>query len=157
MNKHKKFLERTIELASKNVKNKGGGPFAAILVKNDEIIYEGTNSVTTKFDPSAHAEIETIRLATKDLQDVDLSKYTLYSSCRPCPMCLGAIYWSNIKEVYYAADSDDAEQADFRDKYIYDEFKKEESKRLIKLKQIKIKSRKKPFLNWLNSENIVKY
>lgn len=157
MNNHKIYLKRTIELAEENIKNAKGGPFAAILVKNNKIEFESTNSVTTDFDPSAHAEVQVIRKATKTLKNIDLSEYTIYSSCRPCPMCMGAIYWANLKSVYYAADSKDAELANFSDKFIYDELLKEEKNRTILIEQIAIKEKNLPFKLWLKTEGKIEY
>lgn len=157
MKKHEEFLKYTIELAKENVKNTLGGPFAAVLVKDNQVIEQATNAVIPNNDPTAHAEIQVIRKLTKNLTDIDLSKYTLYSSCRPCPMCLGAIYWSNIKTVYYAADSDDAEIAKFSDKFIYSEFEKPENMRNIKIVNIKIPNKQEPFETWNKKENKIEY
>lgn len=157
MKKHKEFLEYTINLAENNVNNSDGGPFAAILVKNNKIISEATNAVIPSSDPTAHAEIQVIRKLAKEINDIDLSQFTLYSSCRPCPMCLGAIYWSNIKNIYYAADSDDAEKANFSDKFIYSEFQKEENLRMINIHHIDIQSKLIPFETWNKKENKKKY
>ena len=114
------FLLRAVKLAENGIE-KGGGPFGAVIVRNNEIISEATNMVIQSSDPTAHAEIVAIRQASKLLGSHDLHDCILYSSCEPCPMCLGAIYWSGIKTVFYAADRKDAASAGFNDKFIYDE------------------------------------
>jgi DNA-3-methyladenine glycosylase len=114
MSNDKLFLQRAIKLASENI-SAGGGPFGAIIVKENEIISEAGNKVVLNNDPTAHAEILAIRQASSLLQSYDLSGCTLYSSCEPCPMCLGAIYWAGIKKVVYSCDRTDAEAAGFSD------------------------------------------
>lgn len=116
-------MKRATELAKKNVE-KGGGPFGAVIVKDARIISEASNLVTLENDPTAHAEIVAIRLAAEKLGTHELSDCTLYATCEPCPMCLGAIYWARIPKVYYAADRLDAAAAGFDDSYIYEEIEK---------------------------------
>ncbi|EED34973.1 guanine deaminase [Luminiphilus syltensis NOR5-1B] len=115
------FLHRAIQLASDNIDSGKGGPFGAVIVKNNEMIAESANRVLAHSDPTAHAEVEAIRSAGEALGTFDLSGCTLYASCEPCPMCLGAIYWARISAVYFAGDRKDAESAGFDDKLIYDE------------------------------------
>ncbi|HOC41232.1 MAG TPA: nucleoside deaminase, partial [Bacteroidales bacterium] len=114
------FLKLAIELAKENVKN-GGGPFGAVIVKDGQIIAKGTNRVTSHNDPTAHAEIVAIRQACEKLNDFQLTDCIIYSSCEPCPMCLGAIYWARPKKLVFAADKFDAANAGFDDSMIYDE------------------------------------
>jgi tRNA(Arg) A34 adenosine deaminase TadA len=114
------YLELAILLAEEGI-NKGHGPFGAVIVKNDEIIAKAANSVTLKNDPTAHAEVLAIREAALSLGTPNLEGCEIYTSCEPCPMCLGAIYWAGIKKVIYAADRVDAADAGFNDKFIYDE------------------------------------
>ncbi|HZY24541.1 MAG TPA: nucleoside deaminase [Bacteroidales bacterium] len=130
MENDKKYLLRSIEIAKESVV-KGGGPFGALIVKNDKIISEASNRVVLNNDPTAHAEILAIRQASSQLQTFDLNDCTLYTSCEPCPMCLGAIYWSGIRKVVYSSDRTDAEKAGFNDKFIYDEIMLEPSERGI--------------------------
>ena len=130
MENDKKYLLRSIEIAKGSVV-KGGGPFGALIVKNDKIISEASNRVVLNNDPTAHAEILAIRMASSQLQTFDLNDCTLYTSCEPCPMCLGAIYWSGIRKVVYSSDRTDAEKAGFNDKFIYDEIMLEPSERGI--------------------------
>ncbi|MGB4604478.1 MAG: nucleoside deaminase, partial [Bacteroidales bacterium] len=114
------FLKLAIELAKENVKN-CGGPFGAVIVKDGQIIAKGTNRVTSHNDPTAHAEIVAIRQACEKLNDFQLTDCIIYSSCEPCPMCLGAIYWARPKKLVFAANKFDAANAGFDDSLIYDE------------------------------------
>jgi tRNA(Arg) A34 adenosine deaminase TadA len=115
------FMARAIELSRESMHVLNGGPFAALVVRGDEIISSGTNSVTLWNDPTAHAEIVAIRRACSALQTFQLSDCEIYSSCEPCPMCLGAIYWARPRAVYFAGDRSDAAKAGFEDAFIYDE------------------------------------
>ena len=117
MNKYMKIAK---ELADNNLITNAGGPFGACVVKNEEIIGKGQNHVLSNNDPTAHAEIMAIRDACKTINSYDLSECELYTSCYPCPMCLSAIIWSNIKKVYYGNTKEDAKEIGFRDEYIYD-------------------------------------
>jgi guanine deaminase len=113
------YLERAIELALLNVRYGRGGPFAALVVRNGVVLAEGMNVVTSANDPTAHAEVVAIRLACQALGDFQLSGCEIYSSCEPCPMCLGAIYWARPARVYFAATAEDAAAAGFDDSAIY--------------------------------------
>ena len=117
MNEYMKIAK---ELSDKNLKTNVGGPFGACVVKDGKIIGKGSNHVLSNNDPTAHAEIMAIREACKNIGTYDLSNCELYTSCFPCPMCLSAIIWSNIKKVYYGNTKEDAESIGFRDDYIYD-------------------------------------
>lgn len=131
-----KYMQIAKEVADNGIKEKEGGPFGAVIVdKEGNIIETGNNQVLSSKDPTAHAEITAIRKACKKLNTYDLSDYILFTSCEPCPMCLSAIIWSNIKEVYYACTKEDAEEIGFRDEAIYN-YLKGENKELISLKQI---------------------
>ena len=144
---HQHFLQQTIALASDNVQH-GGGPFAAIIVKNKQIIATGSNRVTTGQDPTAHAEIIAIRSACKDLADFQLTDCILYSSCEPCPMCLGAIYWARLAAVYYACNRVDAARAGFDDSFIYDEIVRPPAERHIPMQHIQLADAVQPFQDW---------
>lgn len=122
---NKEAIKLVIEESKYNMKNnyKQGGPFGAVIVKNNEIIATAHNSVIESVDPTAHAEINAIRKVSKILNTNDLSDCILYSSCEPCPMCLSAIIWANIKEVYYLNTKEDADKLGFRDNKIYDYIK----------------------------------
>jgi tRNA(Arg) A34 adenosine deaminase TadA len=118
---NKKFMRKAIELSIDNVKYNKGGPFGAVVVKQGKIIATGANCVTTDNDPTAHAEVTAIRNACKQLGTFQLDDCEIYTSCEPCPMCLGAIYWARPKAVYYGNTKADAAKIDFDDQFIYDE------------------------------------
>ena len=134
------FMKVAKELAEDNLKTRVGGPFGACVVKNDKIIGKGSNHVIGNNDPTAHAEIMAIRDACKNIKSYDLSDCILFTTCYPCPMCLSAIIWSNIKKVYYGNTRDDARRIGFRDKYIYKYINKlldhEEDKEILELKSL---------------------
>jgi len=146
----KYFIKEAINLALENVKSGNGGPFGAIVVKNGKIIATGTNSVTSENDPTAHAEVTAIRNACKELKTYQLEDCVIYSSCEPCPMCLGAIYWARPLKLVFASTKDDAALAGFDDSYIYDEIALTPDKRHLKTIQIDSKNK---FVK--TSENIV--
>ena len=154
---HTDYIEIAIEMALENVASGKGGPFAAIIVKDGEIIAKGTNSVTQTMDPTAHAEIVAIRNACKALNSFQLDNCILYSSCEPCPMCLGAIYWARPKVVYFAANNLDAAQAGFDDSFIYQELSLPLEKRSIPTFQLNHLKHNKPFDLWVAEENKIKY
>lgn len=130
------FMKKAIENADNGITNNEGGPFGAVIVsKNGEIISNGNNKVLSQKDPTAHAEIVAIREACKKLNTYDLSDCILYTSCEPCPMCLSAIIWSNIKNVYYGCTKNDAGEIGFRDDIIYDYLKGKNSD-LINLEKV---------------------
>ena len=114
------LMRRAIALSEVSVKN-GGGPFGAVIARNGEIIAEASNKVTIDCDPTAHAEVSAIRLASKRLDTFDLSGCEIYTSCEPCPMCLGAIYWAHLDRIYYANNRQDAAKIGFDDEFIYEE------------------------------------
>ena len=132
MNKYMKIAK---ELSEENIKTNVGGPFGACVVKDGIIIGKGSNNVLSNNDPTAHAEVMAIRNACKNINSYDLSDCELYTSCYPCPMCLSAIIWSNIKKVYYGNTKEDAANIGFRDDYIYNYFKNNDSK-VLKLECI---------------------
>ena len=151
------FMQKAIELASENVKSGNGGPFGAVIVKNGEIIATGANNVTNFNDPTAHAEVTAIRNACAKLQSFQLDDCEIYSSCEPCPMCLGAIYWARPKALYFAADKNDAADVGFDDSFIYDEIKLDYSKRSILTEVVGLKNKNQPFIDWKNSELSLEY
>jgi guanine deaminase len=153
---NKDFLARAVKLAEDEIE-KGAGPFGAVIVRKGEIISEAVNGVVHSIDPTAHAEILAIRQAAKILGSHDLSDCILYTSCEPCPMCLGAIYWSGIKKIYYAADRKDAAAAGFNDKYIYDEISLPAEKRHIKFNRIPDVDGLEVFRIWNRFENKIPY
>ena len=116
----KELMRRAIALSIDSVKN-GGGPFGAVIARDGEVIAEGSNSVTIDNDPTAHAEVNTIRKACKKLGTFDLTGCVIYTSCEPCPMCLGAIYWAHLDKIYFANNREDAAAIDFDADFIYKE------------------------------------
>lgn len=150
------FLERAIELATQNVLS-GGGPFGAIIVQNGIIIATGSNKVTINNDPTAHAEVVAIREACLTLKTWNLDEAELYTSCEPCPMCLGAVYWSGIRKVYYAATREDAATAGFSDALIYNEINLSPEVRSIPFVQVQVEKAQQPFQTWKIKEDKLEY
>ena len=151
-----KFMSRAIELSIESVNN-GTGPFGAVVVKNEKIIAEGSNKVTSTNDPTAHGEIVAIREACKQLNNFSLSGCELYSSCEPCPLCLSAIYWARINKIYYANTREDARKIDFDDSFIYSEIKKNIDERKIPMTQMMRDEALKAFELWDKKKDKVKY
>jgi guanine deaminase len=116
-----RHMRRAIELAKENVRNRQGGPFGAVIVRGGQVIAEGTNLVTSQNDPTAHAEVVAIRRACEKLGHFELRGCELYTSCEPCPMCLGAIYWARLGSLFFACTREDAAAAGFDDRFIYDQ------------------------------------
>jgi guanine deaminase len=154
---NKKFMQLAIDTALDNIKSNNGGPFGAVIVKDGMLIAKSPNTVTSSNDPTAHAEINAIRLACKELNTFDLSGCEIYSSCEPCPMCLSAIYWARISKVYYAADRFDAQKAGFDDSFIYNEISLSEKERSIYMENAMHKEGQMPFELWQETENKTKY
>lgn len=121
MNDNINFMKEAIRLAEENVRSNRGGPFGAVVVKEGKIIARGVNQVTTSNDPTAHAEVVAIRAACKALNSFRLEDCIVYTSCEPCPMCLGALYWARPKALYFAATKEDAAEIGFDDRFIYEE------------------------------------
>ena len=150
------FMMRAIELSIESAKSKGG-PFGSVIVKDSKIIAEGSNQVTINNDPTAHGEIVAIRSACQKLNTFNLSRCDLYSSCEPCPMCLSAIYWSRIENVFYANTRIDAKRIDFDDSFIYSEINKDLENRKIKMHQMHRDEALEAFKIWENKEDKIKY
>jgi len=153
----KKFIQQTIALAAENVRTGKGGPFAALVVKNGEVIASGTNLVTANNDPTAHAEITAIRNACRQLGSFQLEDCTLYASCEPCPMCLGAIYWARPKRLVFAADKEHAADAGFDDAFIYRELELPSTERSLQTLQMTDENHHLPFTLWKETENKTAY
>ena len=151
-----KFMLRAIALSIESVKT-GGGPFGSVIVKDDKIISEGFNKVTSTNDPTAHGEIVAIRDACKKLNNFNLKGSELYSTCEPCPMCLSAIYWARIDKIYYANTREDARKIDFDDSLIYSEFKKNINERKIPMIQIMRDEALIAFELWDKKTDKIKY
>jgi len=147
-NYQEKFMNRAIELAQFSIENNFGGPFGAVIVKDGVIIGEGFNRVTTNNDPTAHAEVVAIRDACKNIGTFQLEGCEIYSSCEPCPMCLGAIYWARPSILYFAASKHDASDAGFDDSFIYSEIALPFSDRKIQSIHIPSEQAKTVFEKW---------
>lgn len=157
MEEHKKFIKIAIQQASEGMNSQAGGPFGAIVVKDGEIISKGFNKVTSTNDPTAHAEVVAIREACKKLDTFQLDDCIIYTSCEPCPMCLGAIYWARPKMVVYACTKEDAANIDFDDQFIYDELDKEMNQRKIKFIQVAQQEGVKVFDEWAAKNDKTEY
>jgi len=150
------FLRQALEEASDNIYN-GGGPFGAVVVKDGEIISKSGNRVVPDNDPTAHAEISAIRAAANALGTFDLSECVIYSSCEPCPMCLGAIYWAGIRRVVYSADRHGAADAGFSDELIYREMALDYGERQISMERGLIVEGEEVFNKWISYPLKVRY
>ena len=151
-----KFMLRAIELSISSAKDTGG-PFGCVMVKDDKIIAEGSNKVTFSNDPTAHAEIVAIREACKKLNTFNLSSCDIYASCEPCPMCLSAIYWSHVDNIFYANTREDAKKINFDDSLIYSEISKKNEDRKIPIKQILRDEALKAFEIWDKKTDKIEY
>lgn len=150
------YIDRAVNLARENVAI-GGGPFGAVIVQNGEIIAESANQVISIPDPTAHAEIQAIRKAAARLGSFNLSGTTLYTSCEPCPMCLGAVYWARISRVVYASDRHDADQAGFRDAELYQEIALDPGNRETPFEQMTARDMGLEFDDWRKSQIKIDY
>ncbi|MCO5381335.1 MAG: nucleoside deaminase [Methanosarcina barkeri] len=150
------FMRRAIEISLENVK-KGRGPFGAVITRKGKILAESCNLVTELNDPTAHAEINVIRVAAQRLKTFDLSGCVIYSSCEPCPMCLGAIYWARIDKVFFANTTADAKSIGFADSRIYEEISLPLQERYIEFHQLLREEALGAFKAWEESENRVEY
>ena len=151
------FMRAAIALAEKNVADGTGGPFGAVIVRNGEIIGEGTNRVTSDNDPTAHAEVMAIRKACEKLGTYSLEGCEVYTSCEPCPMCLSAIYWARLDRIFYGNTKVDAAEIDFDDDFLYTEIPKPIGERSIPAEQMLHEESIKAFEAWAVSENKVPY
>jgi tRNA(Arg) A34 adenosine deaminase TadA len=150
-------MDRAIELALANVRESRGGPFGAVIVLGGEIVGEGANRVTSRNDPTAHAEILAIRDACLRLRTFDLRGGDIYTSCEPCPMCLGAIYWARLARIHYACTQADARAAGFDDASIYREFAIDPGRRSIPAVQGSREKALEAFSEWLRSDRRIAY
>lgn len=157
MEDRKKFMQEAIDLAKQNLKLKNGGPFGAVVVKDGKIIGRGANSVTSQNDPTAHAEVNAIREACTAIKSFQLDNCEIYSSCEPCPMCLGAIYWARPKKFYYAATREDAAKAGFDDSEIYKEIQLPIGARKIPSEQLMENEANQVFETWIDLEHKTEY
>ena len=152
----KTFMREAIRLADESVQN-GGGPFGAVIVRDGEIVAGSSNSVTIDNDPTAHAEVNTIRQACRKLGTFDLSDCVIYTSCEPCPMCLGAIYWAHISRIYYGNTKKDAADIDFADDFIYKELEQHKEARVVPAIPLLRNEALKTFRAWEEKQDKIEY
>ncbi len=150
-------MQRAIELSREGMRNEAGGPFGAVIVKDNQIIAEGYNRVIETNDPTAHAEIVAIRRACETLKSFQLDDCEIYSSCEPCPMCLGAIYWARPNVVFYANTKIDAAKIEFDDSFIYDEIQKSYNTRSIPFIHHPHDEALAVFTEWMEKDDKVQY
>lgn len=157
MENHKHFMQAAISVAQKGMDGNSGGPFGAVIVKDNEIIAEGCNSVTSSNDPTAHAEVVAIHKACKYLNAFQLVGCIIYTSCEPCPMCLGAIYLARLEKVYFGATKEDAAAVDFDDHFIYNEIELNFNKRHIPFENLLRNEANTVFEIWKNKADKMEY
>lgn len=151
------FMREAVALSLKNMESNAGGPFGAVIVKNGEIVGRGWNKVTSTNDPTAHAEMVAIRDACQNLGTFQLDGCELYTSCEPCPMCLGAIYWARFDKVYYGNTKEDAANINFDDQYIYEELDRPLEKRHLPMQQLLRDEAIKVFQKWAEKQDKILY
>jgi len=152
-----RFMQRAIELALDNVRSGRGGPFGVVIVKEGHLLAEGANSVTSTNDPTAHAEIVAIREACRKLNNFQLDGCEIYSSCEPCPMCVGAIYWARVARVFYGASAGDASVAQFDDAFIFREIAQPARLRRIPMTQMMRDEALAAFRAWMEKPDRIRY
>lgn len=157
MQPHEKYLNEAFNLAYRSIRNNIGGPFGAVVVMDGKIIGKGGNRVVSQNDPTAHAEIVAIREACRNIRNFDLSGAVLYATCEPCPMCLSAIYWANIKEVYYASTRYQAEAIGFKDNHIYEEMNLMPEERALTFHQVTHPEAMELFREWTEKQDKMPY
>jgi tRNA(Arg) A34 adenosine deaminase TadA len=153
---NEKFMRQAIELAKQNIEN-NGGPFAAVIVRNGEVVATGQNRVTANNDPTAHAEVQAIRAACQKLGTFVLADCEIYSSCEPCPMCLGAIYWSHLSKLYYGAGQLDAAEVGFDDSFIYKELELQQTDRRLSSRVLLADEARTVFAMWRDKNDKIEY
>ncbi|MEO6521503.1 MAG: nucleoside deaminase [Mucilaginibacter sp.] len=154
---HEKFMRMAIELSEYNVKQGAGGPFGAVIVKDGMVLARSANRVVPTNDPTAHAEVSAIRLACQELGSFSLEGCVIYTSCEPCPMCLGAIYWARIDQIFYANNKVDAAAIGFDDQFIYEEIACEMANRKLPIVQMLRDEAQGAFKLWTSTENKTEY
>ena len=157
INMHNPFMARAIQLSIENVRSNNGGPFGAVIVMDGKIIAENVNRVTSNNDPTAHAEVGAIRQACAKLGVFELLNCELYTSCEPCPMCLGAIYWAHISRIYFANSAEDAAAIGFDDSFIYNELKLPYEQRKIPTRRMMREEALEAFKAWAEKPDKIEY
>ncbi|CAF1171238.1 unnamed protein product [Adineta steineri] len=155
-NEHETYIRMAIDLAEENVKHGLGGPFGAVICKDGKIIAKGSNKVVPTCDPTAHAEMTAIRQACQQLKTHNLEGCVIYTSCEPCPMCLGAIYWAHLEHIYFSHSKTDAKDVGFDDHFIYEELARELHERRVGITQL-LKDESKAFSMWRECQNKTHY
>lgn len=153
---NQKFMDMAAQLSYDNI-DRGGGPFGAVIVRDDEVISTGVNTVTIDDDPTAHAEVNAIRNACRKLKTFNLEGCMVYSSCEPCPMCLSALYWAGVRKIFFGNTKEDADAIDFSDNFIYEELALPRSKRKLPSIHVDKSNTIKAFEKWASTENKTKY
>lgn len=153
---NEELMREAIRLSEENVNN-GGGPFGAVIARDGEIVATGVNRVTASHDPTAHAEVNAIREACRRLGTFDLSGCEIYSSCEPCPMCLGAIYWAHIGKLYYGNNKTDAKNIGFDDSFIYEELELPRDRRRLPSEPLLSYEAAEAFRMWMEKDDKVEY
>lgn len=154
---HERFMRRAIELAQSGVDDGLGGPFGCVVVRDGEIVGEGCNQVTSTNDPTAHAEVVAVREACRKLNSFQLTGCDVYTSCEPCPMCLGAIYWARPARIFVAGTREDAAAAGFDDELFYSEIEKPNDDRQLKMESLLREESQKVFERWMAKPDKVEY
>jgi guanine deaminase len=154
---HEKFMRMAIQLSEQNVEQRLGGPFGAVIVKDGMVVARSANRVVPQKDPTAHAEISVIRLACKELDTHNLEGCVIYTSCEPCPMCLGAIYWAHLDKIYYANTKADAAAIEFDDQFIYEEIERQHPERKLPAVQLLRDEAQNAFKKWIASDMNIHY
>jgi guanine deaminase len=157
LKQQKAFMQRALDLAVENIVSGAGGPFGCVIVKDGEIIGEGNNQVTSTNDPTAHAEVVAIRNACQKLNSFQLENCEIYTSCEPCPMCLGAIYWARPAAIFYGNTRQEAAEIGFDDQHIYDEIPMEHANRKIPIQQLRLPDSTAAFDKWELLDNKTDY
>lgn len=151
MTREEKFMCEAVRIGVEGMRNNIGGPFGCIVVKGNEIVGRGCNSVTSTNDPTAHAEVVAIRDACHNMNTISLEECEIYTSCEPCPMCMGAIYWSHAGKIYYANSRYDARDAGFDDDFIYRQLELPIEERALAMQCVNVEQAKEMFKEWLAS------
>jgi tRNA(Arg) A34 adenosine deaminase TadA len=157
LKEHERFMRIAIELSEQNVKGVAGGPFGAVIVKDGKVVAKSANKVVQQNDPTAHAEVSAIRLACQELGTYNLEGCVIYTSCEPCPMCLGAIYWAHIDKIYYGNTKADAADIGFDDHFIYKELGLPMNERKLQIIQLLRDEALSAFKLWNDSESSTEY
>lgn len=151
-----RFMEMAADIAEKNI-DRGGGPFGAVIVRNGEVVATGANTVTLANDPTAHAEVNAIREACRQLGTFSLKDCVVYSSCEPCPMCLSALYWAGVKRIYFGNTKEDADAINFSDGFIYRELEKPRVDRVLPCIHVESEKNIRAFQKWAAKKDKIEY